>query len=86
MRCPNCGHPVCKTVETRGGDIAVWRRRRCVSCGRYFSTKESLTRETSYTATGYTPKRRRHEQERLARVDGLQITGDDTGTVKGGSQ
>ena len=42
MRCPWCGHPEDKVIDSRTaeGGAAVRRRRQCLSCGRRFTTFE----------------------------------------------
>jgi len=40
LRCPHCGHPHTKVIETRESDEAVRRRRACESCELRFTTYE----------------------------------------------
>jgi|BarGraNGADG00211_3_1021988.scaffolds.fasta_scaffold19428_2 transcriptional repressor NrdR len=42
MRCPYCGNPRTKVIDSRGVDegAAIRRRRRCESCGQRFTTFE----------------------------------------------
>ena len=44
MRCPWCGHPDDRVVDSRGAEdgAAVRRRRECLGCGRRFTTFERL--------------------------------------------
>jgi transcriptional repressor NrdR len=44
MRCPWCGHPEDKVVDSRTADAgaAVRRRRQCLRCGRRFTTFERV--------------------------------------------
>jgi transcriptional repressor NrdR len=44
MRCPWCGHPEDKVVDSRPAErgTAIRRRRQCLSCGRRFTTFERL--------------------------------------------
>ena len=44
MRCPWCGHPDDKVVDSRTADAgtAVRRRRQCLRCGRRFTTFERV--------------------------------------------
>src|SRR2546426_5335687 len=44
MRCPWCGHPEDKVVDSRSaeGGASVRRRRECLRCGRRFTTFERL--------------------------------------------
>ena len=42
MRCPTCGHPESKVVDSRPADdgSSIRRRRECLSCGSRFTTYE----------------------------------------------
>jgi len=40
MRCPHCGHPNTRVIETRESDEAIRRRRACESCELRFTTYE----------------------------------------------
>lgn len=44
MRCPSCGNPESKVVDSRPAeeDTAIRRRRECLECGRRFTTYERL--------------------------------------------
>jgi len=42
VRCPHCGHPNTKVIETRESDEAVRRRRACESCELRFTTYERI--------------------------------------------
>src|SRR5438132_12451068 len=44
MRCPWCGHPDDKVVDSRSADgvASVRRRRECLRCGRRFTTFERV--------------------------------------------
>jgi transcriptional repressor NrdR len=44
MRCPWCGHPDDRVVDSRPSDhgAAIRRRRACLSCGRRFTTFERV--------------------------------------------
>jgi transcriptional repressor NrdR len=44
MRCPWCGHSDDKVVDSRPAeqDVAIRRRRECLSCGRRFTTFERI--------------------------------------------
>jgi transcriptional repressor NrdR len=44
MRCPWCGHPDDKVVDSRSADrgAAIRRRRECLKCGRRFTTFERI--------------------------------------------
>jgi transcriptional repressor NrdR len=47
MRCPACGHPDDKVLESRPArdGAAIRRRRACLSCGRRFTTYEEPLRD-----------------------------------------
>ena len=44
MRCPSCGNPDSKVVDSRPSEdgTAIRRRRECLKCGRRFTTYERL--------------------------------------------
>ncbi len=44
MRCPVCGHPESKVVDSRPSDEfnSIRRRRECLKCGNRFTTYERL--------------------------------------------
>ena len=44
MRCPFCGHPKDRVVDSResGSGDAIRRRRECLSCGRRFTSYERI--------------------------------------------
>jgi transcriptional repressor NrdR len=44
MRCPKCGHPESKVVDSRPSDEynSIRRRRECLKCGYRFTTYERL--------------------------------------------
>ena len=44
MRCPACGHPEAKVVDSRPSDEfnSIRRRRECLKCGNLFTTYERL--------------------------------------------
>lgn len=47
MRCPSCGHPEDKVIESRPArdGAAIRRRRACLSCGTRFTTYEEILRD-----------------------------------------
>lgn len=47
MRCPSCGHPDDKVLESRSArdGAAIRRRRCCLSCGARFTTYEEILRD-----------------------------------------
>ena len=46
MKCPYCGHPESKVVDSRPADegASIRRRRECLSCQRRFTTYETMER------------------------------------------
>ena len=44
MRCPYCGHPELKVVDSRDSEVgeAIRRRRECLQCGQRFTTYERI--------------------------------------------
>ena len=44
MRCPSCGHPESKVVDSRPSEEynSIRRRRECLKCGQRFTTYERL--------------------------------------------
>ena len=44
MRCPSCGYPESKVVDSRAADegSSIRRRRECLECGNRFTTYERL--------------------------------------------
>ncbi|MEY8461182.1 transcriptional regulator NrdR [Eggerthellaceae bacterium 24-137] len=44
MRCPSCGYPESKVVDSRSADdgTSIRRRRECLECGSRFTTYERL--------------------------------------------
>lgn len=44
MRCPSCGNPESKVVDSRPSEdgMSIRRRRECLDCGRRFTTYERL--------------------------------------------
>ena len=44
MKCPYCGHPESKVVDSRPADenASIRRRRECLSCARRFTTYETV--------------------------------------------
>lgn len=47
MRCPSCGHPDDKVLESRAArdGAAIRRRRSCLACGNRFTTYEEILRD-----------------------------------------
>ena len=44
MKCPYCGFSESKVVDSRPTDDNIRRRRECMSCGKRFTTYESVER------------------------------------------
>ena len=42
MRCPFCGHPASRVIDSRASETSIRRRRECESCGRRFTTQERV--------------------------------------------
>lgn len=44
MKCPFCGHPEDKVVDSRSSsdDVSIRRRRECLGCGKRFTTYEHI--------------------------------------------
>lgn len=42
MKCPQCGYAESKVVDSRPSDESIRRRRECLSCGRRFTTHETI--------------------------------------------
>jgi transcriptional repressor NrdR len=44
VRCPYCGHPDLKVVDSRDSEVgeAIRRRRECLQCGQRFTTYERI--------------------------------------------
>lgn len=42
MRCPFCGHPDSRVVDTRSAGEGIRRRRECERCGQRFTTYEQI--------------------------------------------
>jgi transcriptional repressor NrdR len=44
VRCPYCGHPDLKVVDSRDSEVgeAIRRRRECLNCGQRFTTYERI--------------------------------------------
>ena len=44
MKCPFCGHPESKVIDSRPADenASIRRRRECLACGKRFTTYETV--------------------------------------------
>ena len=70
MKCPYCGHPGDKVVdsrESREGEV-IRRRRECLECGRRFTSYERID-EIPYMVVKKDGNRERFERQKL--VSGL---------------
>ena len=47
MKCPFCGHPESKVIDSRPADenASIRRRRECLACGKRFTTYETVERQ-----------------------------------------
>ena len=42
MRCPYCGHPASRVIDSRSVETSIRRRRECEGCSRRFTTQERV--------------------------------------------
>ena len=42
MRCPFCGHPASRVIDSRASEASIRRRRECEACTRRFTTQERV--------------------------------------------
>ncbi len=42
MRCPFCGDPASRVIDSRASEASIRRRRECEACGRRFTTQERV--------------------------------------------
>lgn len=42
MKCPHCGEPDSRVIDTRSTGDGIRRRRECVACGKRFTTYEQV--------------------------------------------
>ncbi|KAB8144542.1 transcriptional repressor NrdR [Chloroflexia bacterium SDU3-3] len=68
MRCPFCQHQESDVVDTRklNGGETIRRRRRCVSCGKRFTTYERIE-SVSLTVVKKDGEREPYDREKLMR-------------------
>ena len=69
MRCPHCGHPHHKVIDTRDAGDAIRRRRRCEDCGRRFTTYEHVSANLLVVKSG--GRREPFDREKL--IHGIQV-------------
>src|SRR5262249_3908548 len=74
MRCPWCGHPDDKVVDSRASEAgsAIRRRRECLRCGRRFTTFER-PQEIALTVGKRDGSRERFDREKVASGVGKAI-------------
>ncbi len=48
MKCPYCGHPDSKVIDSREADESVRRRRECLACSSRFTTYERIEAQALY--------------------------------------
>lgn len=68
MRCPFCQHPDSDVVDTRklNGGETIRRRRKCVACGKRFTTYERVE-SVSLTVVKKDGEREPYDREKLMR-------------------
>ena len=66
MKCPFCGHPEDKVVDSREGKehLAIRRRRECLACQRRFTTYERLD-EIPYMVVKKDGRREKFERQKI---------------------
>ena len=66
MRCPFCGHPEDKVIDSREGKVGdtIRRRRECVQCHRRFTTYERLD-EIPYMVIKKDGRREKFDRQKL---------------------
>ena len=90
MKCPYCGHPDTRVVDSRPSDegMAIRRRRECPSCGRRFTTYERTQLEPLMVVKRDGRKEKRPVGEEVLRrfaytfedqVSGPEITSEEIG-------
>jgi transcriptional repressor NrdR len=48
MKCPSCGEPESKVIDSRSLGSEIRRRRECIKCGERFTTYERLQQRSLY--------------------------------------
>ena len=69
MRCPSCRSTENKVVDSRvsEGGVSVRRRRRCLECGRRFTTRERLEDELKLIVIKSNGRRVPYERDKILR-------------------
>ena len=70
MKCPYCGHPASKVIDSRTAESGIRRRRRCEECDERFSTFEQVQRSVVMVVK---KDGRREEFSREKLLAGLRI-------------
>ena len=70
MKCPFCGHPSNKVIDSRTAEAGIRRRRRCEECGERFNTVEQVQRAVVMVVK---KDGRREEFQREKLLMGLRI-------------
>jgi len=68
LKCPHCGEPESKVVDSRDASDGVRRRRECLECGGRYTTFERLQRAALYVVK---KDKRREEFSREKLLTGL---------------
>lgn len=69
MRCPHCGHPHHKVIDTRETADGIRRRRRCERCDQRFTTYEHIAASLQVVKSDG----RREPYDRQKLLAGIQI-------------
>ena len=70
MKCPYCGHPASKVIDSRTAESGIRRRRKCEECDERFSTFEQVQRSVVMVVK---KDGRREEFSREKLLSGLRI-------------
>ncbi len=70
MKCPYCGHPSSKVIDSRTAESGIRRRRRCEECDERFTTFEQIQRSVVMVVK---KDGRREEFSREKLLSGLRI-------------
>ena len=70
MKCPYCGHPASKVIDSRTAESGIRRRRRCEECDERFTTFEQIQRSVVMVVK---KDGRREEFSREKLLAGLRI-------------
>ncbi|MDA0301193.1 MAG: transcriptional regulator NrdR [Chloroflexi bacterium] len=71
MKCPYCGHPSSKVIDSRTAESGIRRRRRCEECDERFTTFEQIQRSVVMVVK---KDGRREEFSREKLLSGLRIS------------